>query len=196
MPLSSPAARERLHLRRVSYEGYRRDDGLFDIEAHITDSKDRDYKLAAGTRSRDIPVHDMWARVTINRRFEVVDIEAVTDEMPYPGQCDQIGPDYKKLIGSNLLKGFRKAIAEKMGGVKGCTHLSELLGYLPTAAVQTFAGIRSETDSHDGRKPFQLDSCHALATTTETVRVYYPKWYTGTEVDAEAAAESMAGAAD
>jgi len=195
MPLSSPAARERLHLRRVSYEGYRRDDGLFDIEAHITDRKDRDYPLALGTRSKDIPVHDMWARVTINRRFEVVDIEAVTDEMPYPGQCDGIGPDYKKLIGSNLLKGFRKAIAEKMGGVKGCTHLSELLGYLPTAAVQTFAGTRSETDSHNGRKPFQLDSCHALATTTETVRVYYPKWYTGAAVDTEAAAESMAGTA-
>lgn len=196
MPLSSPAARERLHTRRVSYEGYRRDDGLFDIEAHITDSKERDYKLAMGTRSKDIPVHNMWARVTINRQFEVVDIEAVTDDMPYPGQCDRIGPDYKKLVGANLLKGFRKVIAEKMGGVKGCTHLSELLGYLPTAAVQTFAGIRSETSSQDGKKPFQLDSCHALATTTETVRVYYPKWYSGNAVDAEAAAESMASAAD
>lgn len=182
MPLTSPANRERLHLRRVSYEGFRRDDGLFDIEAHITDHKDRDYQLAMGTRSKDIPVHNMWARVTINRRFEVIDIEAVTDDMPYPGQCDRIGPDYKKLIGSNLLKGFRKSIAEHMGGVKGCTHLSELLGYLPTAAVQTFAGIRNETDAVDGKRPFQLDSCHALATNTETVRVYYPKWFTGNPV--------------
>ena len=179
MPLSSPAARERLHRRGVSYEGFRRDDGLFDIEAHITDHKDRDYKLAMGTRSKDIPVHNMWARVTIDRRFEVIDIEAVTDEMPYPGQCNRIGPEYKKLIGSNLLKGFRKSIAENMGGVNGCTHLSELLGYLPTAAVQTFAGIKNEADSVDGKKPFQLDSCHALASNTETVRVYYPKWFVG-----------------
>ena len=179
MPLSSPAARERLHRRGVSYEGFRRDDGLFDIEAHITDHKDRDYKLAMGTRSKDIPVHNMWARVTIDRRFDVIDIEAVTDEMPYPGQCNRIGPEYKKLIGSNLLKGFRKAINENMGGVKGCTHLSELLGYLPTAAVQTFAGIKNETESVDGKKPFQLDSCHALATNTETVHVYYPKWFVG-----------------
>ena len=177
MPLSSPAARERLHRRGVSYEGFRRDDGLFDIEAHITDHKDRDYKLAMGTRSKDIPVHTMWARVTIDRRFEVIDIEAVTDEMPYPGQCNRIGPEYKKLIGSNLLKGFRKSIADNLGGVKGCTHLSELLGYLPTAAVQTFAGIKNEADSVDGKKPFQLDSCHALATNTETVRMYYPKWF-------------------
>jgi hypothetical protein len=179
MPLSSPAARERLHQRRVSYEGFRRDDGLFDIEAHITDHKDRDYRLAMGTRSKDIPVHNMWARVTIDRRFDVIDIEAVTDEMPYPGQCNRIGSEYKKLIGSNLLKGFRKSIAENMGGVKGCTHLSELLGYLPTAAVQTFAGIKNETETVDGKKPFQLDSCHALATNTETVRVYYPKWFVG-----------------
>jgi Protein of unknown function (DUF2889) len=179
MPLSTPAARERLHLRRVSYEGFRRTDGLFDIEAHITDHKDRDYKLAMGTRGKEIPVHNMWARVTINRHFDVVDIEAVTDDMPYPGQCSRIGPEYKKLIGSNLLKGFRKSIAEHMGGVKGCTHISELLGYLPTAAVQTFAGIKNEAEAIDGKKPFQLDSCHALATNTETVRVYYAKWYSG-----------------
>lgn len=185
MPLTSPAARERLHLRRVSYEGFRRDDGLFDIEAHLTDHKDRDYMLAMGTRSKDVPVHNMWARVTIDRRFDVIDIEAVTDEMPYPGQCDRIGPDYKKLIGSNLLKGFRKAIAENMGGVKGCTHLSELLGYLPTAAVQTFAGIKNEAEAAAGQKPFQLDSCHALATNTETVRVYYPKWFTGETATAQ-----------
>ena len=191
MPLSSPAARERLHLRRVSYEGFRRDDGLFDIEAHITDHKDRDYKLAMGTRSKDIPVHNMWARVTIDRRFEVIDIEAVTDEMPYPGQCNRIGPEYKKMIGSNLLKGFRKSIAENMGGVKGCTHLSELLGYLPTAAVQTFAGIKNEAETVDGKKPFQLDSCHALATNTETVRVYYPKWFAGESATAQAEAVTL-----
>ena len=185
MPLTSPAARERLHLRRVSYEGFRRDDGLFDIEAHLTDHKDRDYLLAMGTRSKDVPVHNMWARVTIDRRFDVIDIEAVTDEMPYPGQCDRIGPEYKKLIGSNLLKGFRKAIAASLGGVKGCTHLSELLGYLPTAAVQTFAGIKNEAEALGGKKPFQLDSCHALATHTETVRVYYPKWFVAKSTAAE-----------
>ena len=123
MPLSAPATRQRLHLRRVSYEGFRRDDGLFDIEARLVDTKDYDYPLSTGTRSKDLPVHQMVIRVTIDRRFEVVDIEASTEEMPYPGHCDQITPEYKQLIGSNLLKGFRKSIAEKMGGVKGCTHL-------------------------------------------------------------------------
>jgi hypothetical protein len=41
--------------------------------------------------------------------------------------------------------------------------------------VQTFAGLVRE-DEGEG-KPFQLDRCHALLTTTDTVREYYPKWY-------------------
>ena len=64
-----------------------------------------------------------------------------------------------------------------MGGVRGCTHVTELLGSLPTAAVQTFAGLRREDEGT--HKPFQLDHCHALESTTDTVRRYYPKWYRG-----------------
>ncbi len=38
MPLSPPAAsREHIHTRVVECRGYRRDDGLWDIEGHITD---------------------------------------------------------------------------------------------------------------------------------------------------------------
>ena len=29
----------------------------------------------------------------------------------------------------------------------------------------------------DGKKPFQLDQCHALETSSETVRQWYPRWY-------------------
>ena len=35
MPLPAPVSRKRLHTRRVVYEGFRRDDGLFDIEGHL-----------------------------------------------------------------------------------------------------------------------------------------------------------------
>ena len=39
MPLSEPAAARLLHLRDISLRGYHRADGLFDIEAHIRDTK-------------------------------------------------------------------------------------------------------------------------------------------------------------
>jgi hypothetical protein len=179
MPLlRSVSSRERLHSRRVTYEGFKRDDGLFDIEAHIVDVKDHDVTLLSGVRPAGEPVHDMWVRVTIDRSYQISDIEACTERMPYPGACDRIGPAYRALIGANLVSGFRKRLHDAMGHVRGCTHLTEMLGYLPTAAVQTFAGLRAREDEGPD-KPFQLDRCHALETSTDTVRRYYPKWYRG-----------------
>jgi hypothetical protein len=40
-----------------------------------------------------------------------------------------------------------------------------------------FAGLRHEIEGDE--RPFQLDRCHALETTTDTVRRYYPRWYRG-----------------
>jgi len=178
MPLPpSPVARQRLHQRSITYEGYRRDDGLFDIDAHLVDAKDHDFELLTGIRPAREAVHDMWVRVTIDRAFVIHGIDVRTDGMPYPDACDRIEPSYAKLVGANLVQGFRKRLHDDMGGTRGCTHVTELLGSLPTAAVQTFAGLRRE-DEGDA-KPFQLDRCHALETTTENVRRYYPKWYRG-----------------
>ena len=39
MPLSPPPERELLHSRDIVLRGYRRADGLYDIEAHLTDTK-------------------------------------------------------------------------------------------------------------------------------------------------------------
>jgi hypothetical protein len=54
MPLTQAASRELLHTRDIQISGYRRDDGLYDIEAQLADAKtygfvnqDRGY-VAAG----------------------------------------------------------------------------------------------------------------------------------------------------
>ena len=74
--------------------------------------------------------------------------------VPYPGHCDTIGPDYRKLIGLNLLQDFRRHLQARLGGVHGCTHLTELANVLPTAAVQAFAGEVFKTrDSRARRTP-------------------------------------------
>ena len=164
-------------MRAVTYEGYRRGDDLFDIEGHLTDVKDHDYKLLTGVRRAGEPVHDMWIRLTIGGDYLIRAIEVRTDEMPYPGACDLITPAYDKLVGASLLHGFRRTLQEAMGGVRGCSHLTELLSHAPTAAIQMFAGLRREIEGDE--RPFQLDRCHALETTTETVRRYYPRWYRG-----------------
>ena len=177
MPLPvSEVERELTHTRRIRYEGYKRADGLWDIEAHLNDVKNHDYQLKTGVRRAGQPIHDMWVRITIDRQFNILAASASSDAVPYPGGCETIAPAYGKLVGLNLLRGFRKNVHELLGSVRGCTHMTEMLGGLPTAAIQSFAGDVPE-ESGDGRKPFQLDQCHALETSTETVRTWYPKWH-------------------
>lgn len=183
MPLSpTTIRRERLHVRSINIEGWKREDGLWDIEARLTDTKDRDYPLASGVRKAGDPVHDLWVRLTIDNDFNVVAAEASSDSVPYPGpykgSCESIAPVYGRLKGLNLARGFRRAVGEMFEGVQGCSHLTELLSSLPTAAIQTFASDVRDADDGNG-KPFQLDRCHALETSTETVRRYYPRWFRG-----------------
>jgi len=179
MPLPPPTVeRTRLHVRRVQLDGYKRIDGRWDIEARLVDVKDHDYPLSSGLRRPGEAVHDMWVRVTIDKQMNVLAAAAATDAMPYVGYCDQITPDYAQLVGLNLFHGFRAAVRHLFHGTRGCSHLSELLMFLPTAALQTFASeVRDNDDG--GHKPYQLDRCHALESHSDAVRRYYPRWYRG-----------------
>ena len=177
MPLPvTDVERELRHTRRVRYEGYRRADGLWDIEGHLSDIKSHDNPMKTGVRRAGQPIHEMWLRLTIDRHFTILDAAAASDAVPYPGGCETIAPAYKRLIGLNLARDFRRNVKKLFGDVKGCTHITEMLTGFPTAAIQTFAGEMPE-ERPDGRKPFQLDQCHALDTRSETVRKWYPKWY-------------------
>jgi hypothetical protein len=187
MPLPEPKrAREPVHRRSIEIRGYKRDDGCFDVEAHLIDTKDNDFKLAAGIRRAGEPIHEMWLRITVDRNLVIVDAEASTDGMPYVGECDKGVPAYRKLVGLAIRPGYTQKLKELFGGVRGCTHITELAGSLATAAFQTLAGQRLQDPD---KKPFQLDKCHALDATGNVVAKYYPRWYKGHE-NIEAAPEA------
>ena len=177
MPLPpATVERTRMHVRSVQLDGYKRVDGHWDIEAHLSDIKDHDYTLSSKTIASGDAVHDMRVRVTIDSKMNIVDALACTDAMPYEGMCDSIHPDYSKLVGLNLFNGFRKAVKVLFGATRGCSHITEMLMYLPTTALQTFASdVRDNEDS--GHKPYQLDKCHALDSHSDAVQRYYPRWY-------------------
>ncbi len=181
MPLSPPQTnRQPLHHRAISVRGYKRDDGCFDIEGHLHDTKDWEFKVASGMRPAGSAVHSMWLRITIDRTMTIIDAEASSDVTPYPGYCDQIGPQYKKLIGLALRPGFTRSVREIFNGTRGCTHITDLIGSVATTAYQTIAGQGLQDPA---KVPFQLDKCHALALDAPAVARYYPKWYTGAEAD-------------
>jgi len=137
MPLSQPAERELLHTRAIEINGYRRADGRYDIEAHLTDVKsfgqsnyDRGY-IDAGD-----PVHDMWLRLTVDDRMHIHAVEAVSDKTPY-AMCPTAAPNFTRLAGMQIRAGFLRDAAHRVGGTVGCTHLRELLQQIATTAFQT-----------------------------------------------------------
>ncbi|WP_233151649.1 DUF2889 domain-containing protein [Pelomonas sp. KK5] len=169
-----------MHRRALDVQVFARDDGLFDVEAQLTDTKTRDVELAGEIRKAGDPVHHMVLRLAVDRQLNIIDADSDTLWMPYPGVCDQHGQAYRRLIGLNLLKGFRLGVKDRLAGVQGCTHLTELCQVLPTAVIQAFAGVVIDTregDPEGGQPPFQLDKCHALRRDSENVRVHYPRWY-------------------
>ena len=137
-----PATSRRVlkHSRIIEIEAYAREDNLWDIDARIRDIKTRDATLATGVRPAGMPIHDLGLRISINTNFDIIEAVAVSSAHPYPGYCDAITPDYTKLIGLNLLRQFRHEVKLRLGGERGCTHITELVQILPTAAMQAFAG--------------------------------------------------------
>ena len=127
MPLSDAVNRTHIHTRSISFAGYERDDGLFDIEAHMTDTKTYEFtNLWRGKVKPGEALHEMRLRVTIDEDFLVHEVEAVTDNSPF-AMCPDIAPNYKSLKGLRMAAGWRQAVKAVVGGVAGCTHLTELL---------------------------------------------------------------------
>jgi hypothetical protein len=182
MPLPNPAPRKLIHTRAIECTGYQREDGLWDIEAHLTDRKTVAHSRHHGGRERQAgePVHDMWIRLTIDLDMKVHDIEAKTDEGPYL-HCGHITPNFKALIGLTIGPGWRRGIAERVGGVKGCTHLVEVLGPLGTTAFQATnrARLAHNAGKPVTKKPYQLNSCHVYKDDSPAVLERWPQFYTG-----------------
>lgn len=205
MALPAPAPDRQLkHRRCIDLAVYARGDGLWEVDARLIDVKTRDVPVADGTRPAGAPLHDMTLRLVVDRQLDIVAAGAQTHAMPYPGHCSDYergdGSDiYAGLAGLNLTRGFRKALAERLGGVLGCTHITELAQTVPTAVIQAFAGEVIDTRHGRGdQPPFQIDRCHALRADGEVVRMHYPRWHrpprgTPAAQNAEEAADSAAG---
>jgi len=179
MPLTEPKSRKPMHTRTIACTGYERADGLWDIEGHLTDIKSYRHLRRHGGRERQPgqPVHDMWIRLTIDLDFMIHDAEAVTDEGPYP-VCGDITPNFKLLKGVRIVAGWRREIAVRLGGVKGCTHLVEMLGALGTVAYQATGRARDARSAGKPltKKPYQLNSCHVYAEGSDAVRERWPQY--------------------
>jgi len=179
MALSKPHPRKHLHTRDIRCRGFERDDGLWDIEAEIVDTKTYSFDNAdRGGVAAGEPVHNMRVRLTLDNDLMVLKAEASTDAAPYT-ICGDINQAFASLEGAVIAPGWRREVIKRMGGVKGCVHLSDLVvGPMAVTAHQTVLTAREKRKkANPGKEPPQLNTCHAYATGSHIVKRIWPDFY-------------------
>ena len=170
------AVRRPVHLRRIECAGYAREDGLFDIEGRLIDTKPYDLLLPERPLPAHEPIHQMTVRLTIDQGFLIHEALAQTLNAPY-GVCGQITPAYAQLVGRRIEPGFTQTVKRLFRGVEGCSHITELL---PAMATTAFQVIWSDTGTYDNRvadngrpRSSPLGGCHALKLDGQVVQRHF-----------------------
>jgi hypothetical protein len=180
MPLSEPAERELLHLRDIAIRGYRRSDGLFDIEAEIIDTKTYGFTVGERRVEPGERLHNMLARITIDGDLTIVSAEAATEFGPFeicPGGAASFG----RLAGLSIRSGFLREANARIGGVEGCTHIRELLQQMATVAIQT-TFVQPSRQKNDAAAANRLvNTCYGYSSAGPVVKRRWPELYTGPE---------------
>ncbi|MCP3675498.1 MAG: DUF2889 domain-containing protein [Gammaproteobacteria bacterium] len=182
MPLSEHVARKKIHRRNIDSQGFLREDGLWDIETRLVDTKsEHSLALERGEIEAGVPLHDISLRLTIDSRLLIKNIEASTDLAPL-NACSDPNPWYKKLIGEKIEAGWRGKVKTMFAGVTGCTHLNDMLIIAAATAFQTVYTwhLQQNINESGKEKAFRhvavtmLNSCHGFSEKGEMISSHWP----------------------
>jgi hypothetical protein len=173
--------REPLHTRNISFEGFRRSDGLFEIVGRLTDRKPYDFAPPSGPRvvPANEPIHDIGLRVVFDLDLVIHAVATTMNAYPYR-DCHGGGESLQALVGLRIGAGWSGEVRKRLPSGETCTHLREILIPLATAAIQAVNPLRSQTllDATDANgKPLKVDSCYAYGASRELVLQRWPAFH-------------------
>ena len=71
LPTAAPE-RQLKHRRNISVQVYARGNGLWEVDAHITDVRSHDTPMSHGLLPAGEPIHDMLLRLVIDESFNAI----------------------------------------------------------------------------------------------------------------------------
>ena len=107
----------------------------------------------------------------------VMNVAGLTSEL-----LGEAAPNLQGIVGARIAPGWHRLVKDRVGGVAGCTHLTEMLGAMGTVAFQTIYPARwrdGKAAAPPTRKPRLIDSCYALRSDGEVAKKAWPDFYTG-----------------
>lgn len=168
---AAPEEREALvHTRSLDIRVFRRSDGLWDVEGRMVDIKPVAYHMVDSSRAAGEPLHDMVLCLTVDAELTVTKAWAHMHRGAH-GMCAAITPDYERLQGLRIGPGWNRRVRERLGGIHGCTHLTEMLAQMATAAMQ---GMWQESEK-TGATAVPINTCHTYASDSAYVAEFFPE---------------------
>jgi hypothetical protein len=178
----TPVTREELHFRRIDMRGWRRSDGLFEVEGRVTDRKPHEFKVPNGTKvvPPNAALHDMGVKLVFDDDMLVHDVFAFTDAAPYT-DCLTAGETLQTLKGMRIAAGWSAEVTRRLAGANSCTHLMQLLIPMGTTAFQSLTTLRMDRPDvlNVEGQPKKINSCYAYAAERNIVMHKWPTFYTG-----------------
>ena len=179
--LPAPAPRKPVHTRTLRFEGFLREDGLWDIDCELCDTKAEAVTLhERGLLPPGEPVHLLRVRLTLDDGFTIRAVQTASTKVPFRECHIAADEPMQKLVGLTMGRGWRKAIEGAIGGVAGCTHLRELVFNAATAAFQMIPHYR---ETHGGsaprgdQPPFYMGNCFSWRFDGPVVLKFAPQFH-------------------
>jgi hypothetical protein len=187
MPMSDTNAdgkpRRLMHRRSVECLGYLRDDGLWEVEARLVDTKPYPrHDRYRGDQQPGDPVHDIRLRLAVDETFLIHETGTTMQSTPYPS-CIDVEGILQRLVGKRIGKGWRETVRTTIGRLETCTHLQELLGPAVTTLFQTVSSSKDpegrgslESSREAKEPPFFVGGCYSWRLDGPVVAEMYPQF--------------------
>lgn len=182
--MSADEQRELVHTRQISCRAFRLKNGFLEIEAALSDEKGQEVPF----RSRPTVqvgqlMHRMTLTLTIDDDYQIRDVRVETLEAPWP-PCGETDAAYRRLVGLRLNAGFTRKMRDLLGGVQGCTHVTELVSQAANTYMQASwpdrvarqVAVSADPRCWPDKSTLTfVDQCHAWRQDGETLLREYPE---------------------
>lgn len=177
MPLPPEPDEPLLHQRQYTVRSYRMGPDQLRIRGMVHDQKPPGMIIEGDPEP--LSVHQMVVDLVVDYPSLVISgAEVLMEVTPHSG-CTSIEPEYGKLVGVSVTRGFSRTVQELFGGPRGCTHVGALLQAMAPVAIQSRWSMRtmnlgetpvgiglSAAEAAEQRREamlFNLNTCHVWA---------------------------------
>ena len=138
MKMLSQIDAEKIHNRSIDITIYANDSDHMIVYGELKDNRLIPTYSLSMERREPVTVHGMRIAMKVElKSLTIVEIEVETPQIPHQ-ECGPVKKSLETIVGLRLKPGFSHQVRKRIGGPKGCIHLTTLLLAMAPAALQGY----------------------------------------------------------